>query len=75
MLSYLPSFPKEGGVMLTPQKAIRKKCIDCSADQLKEVRLCPVTNCALWPYRMGKRPPRTSSTDTAVISEAQEKDQ
>jgi len=41
---------------LTPMKAIRAKCLDCSGNQPKEVRLCPVTTCALWPYRMGKRP-------------------
>ena len=40
----------------TPIKSIREKCIDCSGGQLKEVRLCPVTDCALYPYRMGKRP-------------------
>ena len=37
-------------------KVIRRKCIDCSADQPAEVRNCPVTACALWPYRMGKNP-------------------
>lgn len=42
--------------VLTPIKAIRAKCKDCSGGQLAEVRLCPVTTCALWPYRMGKRP-------------------
>jgi hypothetical protein len=42
--------------ILTPIKAIRAKCVDCSGGQLGEVRLCPVTTCALWPYRMGKRP-------------------
>ena len=41
---------------LTPIKAIRAKCIDCSAGSAKEVRLCPVTACPLWPYRMGRRP-------------------
>ena len=41
---------------LTPVKAIRKKCIDCSGGSLKEVRLCQVTECELYPYRMGKRP-------------------
>ncbi len=41
---------------LTPMKSIRAKCLDCSCQQRKEVRLCPVTSCALWPYRMGKRP-------------------
>lgn len=42
--------------ILTPVKAIRAKCLDCSCYQPKEVRLCPVTDCSLWPYRMGKRP-------------------
>lgn len=41
---------------LTPLKAIRAKCLDCSAGIMAEVRLCPVANCALYPYRMGKRP-------------------
>lgn len=37
-------------------KAIRAKCIDCSAYQLNEVKLCPVKDCPLWKYRMGKGP-------------------
>ena len=41
---------------LTPIKAIRAKCLDCTCQQPKEVRLCTVTACALWPYRMGRRP-------------------
>jgi hypothetical protein len=40
----------------TPMKAIRAKCLDCSCYQPREVRLCPVISCALWPYRMGRRP-------------------
>jgi len=40
----------------TPLKAIRAKCIDCSARQLAEVRSCIVENCPIWLYRMGKRP-------------------
>ena len=39
----------------TPVKAIRKKCLDCSCFQPKEVRLCPVIDCACYPYRMGTR--------------------
>ena len=35
-------------------KAIRLKCLDCCAGQSAEVRRCPVTNCSLWRYRMGK---------------------
>ena len=44
--------------MSTPLKAIRAKCLDCSADQPKEVRLCPITDCPLYPFRMGHNPNR-----------------
>lgn len=41
---------------LTPVKAIRAKCLECSNFQQKEVRECPVKKCALYGYRMGHRP-------------------
>lgn len=34
-------------------KAIRLKCLDCSAQQQSEVKQCPCTDCSLWRYRMG----------------------
>jgi hypothetical protein len=40
----------------TPIKSIRAKCLDCTGDQPKEVRLCPVHACPIHPYRMGRRP-------------------
>lgn len=40
---------------LTPMKAIRRKCIDCSCGSSNEVKLCPVQNCPLYTYRFGKR--------------------
>ena len=40
----------------TPIKAIRKKCLDCCCGSRKEVRLCKVIECPLYPYRFGKRP-------------------
>jgi len=40
----------------TPIKSIRKKCLDCTCGQLVEIRECPAINCALYPYRMGRRP-------------------
>jgi hypothetical protein len=46
----------------TAVKSIRAKCLDCSNDQPKEVRLCPVIKCPLWPYRMGKRPKEDADT-------------
>ena len=49
----------------TPIKAIRKKCIDCCNGQYEEIRNCTVINCALYPYRMGRRPDR-STIDTMM---------
>ena len=39
---------------LTPLKAIRKKCLDCSCFQPTEVKLCPMTDCTLYPFRHGR---------------------
>ena len=41
---------------LTPIKAMRKKCLDCTADSYKEVRECHIISCPLWLYRKGTRP-------------------
>jgi len=43
---------------LTPLKAIRAKCLDCSAGQPSEVRKCPIDNCPLFTYRFGHNPSR-----------------
>ena len=45
----------------TPIKSIRLKCLDCVGGSTREVKLCPCdgersTFCALYPYRLGKRP-------------------
>ena len=45
-------------IKLTPVKAIRAKCLDCSAGQPSEVRYCPVTDCPIFIYRFGKNPNR-----------------
>ena len=41
---------------LTPMKAIRKKCLECSCGSSTEVKECPVIKCPLWTYRSGHRP-------------------
>jgi len=38
------------------RKAVRLKCLDCCCNQIKEVELCPVTDCSLWPFRFGYNP-------------------
>jgi len=51
---------KLGEVMkvLTPLKAVREKCLECSANQPKEVKLCDISDCPLYLYRFGKNPNR-----------------
>lgn len=47
-----------------PLKTLRRYCVDnCCNGQNNEVRLCPSTECALWPYRFGGIPdPRPELT-------------
>ncbi len=42
--------------MKTAVKSIRAYCIECGDGTYKEVRLCPIVDCPLYPYRFGKRP-------------------
>ena len=48
----------ENNGILSPVKAIRAHCLDCMCGQATEVRLCPMTDCPLYPYRMGHNPSR-----------------
>lgn len=41
---------------MTPMRAIRAKCLECSNDNVNEVRECPITDCALYPFRFGHNP-------------------
>lgn len=41
---------------ISPLKAIRLKCLDCSCGSSNEVKLCPVTGCPLFPFREGHNP-------------------
>ena len=51
----------------TPLRAIRDKCIDCCCGHLSEVRMCPVVECALYPYRMGKNPRMAGSVNSGTF--------
>lgn len=42
--------------MSTPIKAIRAYCLGCSNGSANEVKLCPMTHCELYKFRMGKNP-------------------
>jgi len=47
--------------------AIRAKCLDCACGSDAEIRKCTLTHCALYPFRMGKRPgSKSRSAKTSV---------
>ncbi len=55
---------------LTPLKAIRAKCLDCSGFQPSEVRNCEIPECPLFSYRMGRNPRRVGiGKELACFSE------
>lgn len=39
---------------LSKTRAIREKCLECQAGSKDRVKTCYLTDCALWPYRLGK---------------------
>lgn len=41
---------------MTPMQAIRAKCLDCTCNQRQEVTACPMTDCPLYEFRLGKNP-------------------
>uniref|UniRef100_A0A7V3E844 Uncharacterized protein n=1 Tax=Ignavibacterium album TaxID=591197 RepID=A0A7V3E844_9BACT len=45
---------------ISPVKAIRKYCLECSCGSLKEVKNCVCSDCPLYPFRLGKNPNRKS---------------
>lgn len=36
-------------------KAIYAHCLECCGDDRRELRACELSDCLLWPYRLGKR--------------------
>lgn len=52
---------------LTPIKAIRQRCINCSGYSLSEVRECTHDECPLHQYRFGKRPQEKTLTPMRAI--------
>ncbi len=38
---------------MNKSQAIKVQCLDCSGGSPKEVTLCHIVNCPLWPFRFG----------------------
>ena len=55
---------------LTAMKAIRAKCLQCSAGQTSEIKECAVKTCALWYFRMGHAPkPAVNALDLRIFTD------
>ena len=42
--------------ILSPLKSIRLKCMECSNYSAYEVKHCPITDCNLYAFRLGRNP-------------------
>lgn len=51
----LTGFDFEKQEPLIRSKAIRAKCLECQNGVSGEVASCQITDCALWPWRFGRR--------------------
>ena len=49
-------FNKEVSENTNILRAIKLKCLDCSTYNINEIKECPVKNCPLYPFRLGKNP-------------------
>ena len=53
---------------LTPLKAIKKHCLECSGYEKKQVRECEIKDCVLYLYRQGTNPNRKRVTGKNGLS-------
>lgn len=55
-------------VKLNRRQAIRERCLDCSAGSTKDVIECHITDCALYPFRMGRGKQNPKDRNRAIRS-------
>jgi hypothetical protein len=54
---------------ITPLKAIKKHCLECSGFEKKQVRECVIKDCILYEYRRGTNPSRRRKEQPIVSNE------
>ena len=52
-----------GHQRMSPLRALRLRCVDCSGDSVAEVRLCTAVTCPAWPFQMGANPWRAPASE------------
>ena len=60
---------------MTKARAIKLHCRDCAGETSKEVTLCVVFDCPLWPYRTGSGPKSNTyrkRMETAIVNYAED---
>jgi hypothetical protein len=62
-----PAPSQEARSIPPPLEAIRAECLSCCNGSVHEVRLCPATRCALWPFRFGRRLPEAPRSTVGAI--------
>lgn len=55
----------EGFAMQT--KVARLKCLDCCGGSSREVKACPIHDCAVWPYRFGREPETVAKREPQLM--------
>jgi len=53
---------------ITPLRAIKKHCLECSGYEKKQVRECMIKDCVLFPFRQGSNPNRKGCTISKNVS-------
>lgn len=51
---------------LNRRRAIRERCLDCSAWSVKDVSHCEMSNCSLYPFRMGTGQQNPTARNDAI---------
>ncbi len=60
--------------MKTPVKSIRAYCMECGDGTCREVRLCHMFDCPLYPYRFGRRPTEAEKKELEQLINAVDSD-
>lgn len=55
-------YKSDSAILARLIKDVRRNCYECCGDSFKEVEICTIPDCALYPWRLGvpQTPPKSS---------------